>query len=109
MSHEDTIHEYYRCFRDRDRATLTRILLPGFRHVSPFGSYDDRDRMLEEIWPHVGAVHAVDIEIYGGGPGYMVRYRHSGGSPARFAEFVRFDGDHIAEIEVYVGRGPPPA
>jgi hypothetical protein len=66
--------------------------------------------MLDEIWPHVGAIHAIDIEIFGNGPGYMARYRHSDGSPARLAEFVRFDGDQIAEIEVYLGRGAmPPA
>jgi hypothetical protein len=110
MNQVDTIREYYRCFRDRDRATLERILRPDFRHLSPFGSYDNRDRMLDEIWPHVGAIHAIDIEIFGNGPGYMARYRHSGGSPARLAEFVRFDGDQIAEIEVYLGRGAmPPA
>jgi hypothetical protein len=108
MTHADIIREYYRCFRNRDRPTLERILRPDFRHLSPFGSYDDRDRMLEEIWPHVGAIYAVDIEIFGEGPSYMVRYRHSGGSPARLAEYIRFEGDQIAEIEVYLGRGAMP-
>jgi hypothetical protein len=109
MTHQEMIRDYYRCFRDRDRATLERILKPDFRHASPFGSYDSRDRMLDEIWQHVGAVHAIDIKIFGNGPDYMVRYRHSGGSPARLAEYVRFDGDQIAEIEVYPGRGAMPA
>lgn len=102
------IREYYRCFRDRDLETLRGLLTPDFRHVSPFGSFDDRDRMLEEIRPHVGKSWAVDIEIFGQGPEYMVRYRHAGESTAQLAEYIRFEGDRIAEIEVFLGRDVPP-
>lgn len=105
MSAPDLIREYYRCFKDRDRERLRELLAPDFRHISPFGTFDDRDRMLEEIWPHVGKTWATDIEVYGEGPEYLVRYRHEGESQARMAEYVRFDGDKIAEIEVYLGRG----
>ncbi len=105
MGAPDTIREYYRCFRERDLETLRGLLTPDFRHVSPFGSYGHRDRMLEEIWPHVGKTWAVDIEIFGDGPEYMVRYRLEGESAARLAEYIRLEGDRIAEIEVYPGRG----
>ncbi|MFP3943243.1 MAG: nuclear transport factor 2 family protein [Alphaproteobacteria bacterium] len=105
MDATDLIRDYYRCFKDRDRERLRELLTPDFRHVSPFGAYDDRDRMLEEIWPHVGKIWAADIEIFGQGPEYMVRYRHAGESSARLAEYIRFEGDRIAEIEVYPGRG----
>ena len=100
MDHEAAI----RCFRERDRAGLERLLTPGFRHVSPFGIHEDRDRMLDEIWPHVGRTWAVDLEIFGEGPDYMVRYRQAGAHRGALAEHIRFDGERIAEIHVYVGR-----
>lgn len=105
MQAPDLIREYYRCYKDRDRERLRELLTPDFRHISPFGTFDDRDRMLEEIWPHVGKVWAEDIQIFGEGPEYMVRYAHAGESAARLAEFIRFEGNRIAEIEVYPGRG----
>jgi ketosteroid isomerase-like protein len=108
MDHEAAIRAYYGCFAERDRAGLERLLTPDFRHISPFGVHEDRDRMLDEIWPHVGKSWAVDIEIFGAAPAFMVRYRHAGEhSGSTLAEYIRFDGDRIAEIEVYVGRDAP--
>jgi hypothetical protein len=106
MDHRTAIHAYYRAFRDRDRAALERLLTPDFRHISPFGQFDQRDRMLDAIWTSVGQHWAEDIRVYGDGPDYMVRYRHSTG--ADMAEFVRFESDRIAEIHVFMGRGAAP-
>ena len=75
-------------------------------HRSPFGSYDDRDEMLDAIWPSVGSVWAVELEIFGEGPGYMVRYSHNVDPASTHAEYIRFDGDRIAEIEVYLSKFP---
>ena len=106
MDHRSAIQAYFEAFRTRDRNMLERVLAPDMRHRSPFGQYHDRDRMLDEIWPHIGLTWAVDLEIYGDGPGYMVRYRHNvPGAPA-MAEHVRFDGDRIVEIEVYLSQLP---
>lgn len=102
MDRRAAVHAYFQAFRDRDRAALERLLTRGFLHQSPFGRYDDRDRMLDEIWPAIGRHWAEDIEIYGDGAELMVRYRHSTGS--LMAEHFRFDGDRIAAVEVYVGR-----
>ena len=102
MSHEDAIHDYFRAFRERDRPALERLLMEDFRHVSPWGIHEDRDRMLDSIWPSVGQHWAEDIRIYGTGPDYCVRYRHSAG--ARMVEYFRFEGERIAEIEVFAGR-----
>ena len=105
MDHEAAIRSYFRCFRDRDRAGLERLLTPDFRHVSPFGVWEDRDLMLDAIWPDVGRSWAEDLEIYGEGPEYMVRYRHDGEHKGgALAEHFRFDGDRIAEVRVYIGR-----
>lgn len=104
MDHAARIRDHYRCFAERDRAGLERLLVANFRHVSPFGVYDDRDRMLDEIWPHVGRTWAVDVEVFGASPAFMARYRHAGERGGSMAEWIRFEGDKIAEIEVFVGR-----
>ena len=106
MDQRAAILAYYDAFRTRNRGSLERLLAPDFHHRSPFGEYHDRDLMLDEIWPAVGQTWAVDIELFGEGPVYMVRYRHNVPGSSAMAEYVRFDGEHIAEIEVYVSRLP---
>lgn len=112
MDHRHLIESYYRSFRERDRERLRTVLSPHFHHVSSFGDWRDRDAMLEAIWPAVGQSWAVDLRIFGDAPEFMVRYRietSPGASrpPMAMAEYVRFEGDTIAEIEVYVGRELP--
>lgn len=109
MDHHAVIARYYQCFRDRDREGLREILTPDFRHVSSFGEHLDRDRMLEAIWPAVGQSWARALQIVGAAPEFMVRYEiESSSRPVtRMAEYIRFVGDRIAEIEVYVGRELP--
>jgi hypothetical protein len=101
VDQRETVAEYYRCFRERDRAALRRILTPDVRHVSPFGEHSDRDRMLDAIWPAVGTSWARNLRIFGDGPEFMVRYEveSPGRPPMSMAEYVRFDGDRIAEVE----------
>lgn len=109
MNHRQIIEQYYRAFRERDRETLRSILTPDFHHVSTFGEWRDRDAMLEAIWPAVGKTWSVNLQIFGTAPEFMVRYQHESlpgvvQSPMSMAEFIRFDGTRIAEIEVYFGR-----
>lgn len=112
MEHRQIIEGYYRAFRERDQDGLRSILTPGFHHLSSFGEWQDREAMLEAIWPGVGQSWAVNLQIFGEAPDFMVRYQHEslpGDSrpPLSMAEFIRFDGDRIAEIEVYTGRELP--
>lgn len=90
MSHREIIEGYY-------------------RHVTSSAEWRDRDAMLEAIWPGVGQSWAAQLQIFGDGPLYMERYEHESLSgarrpPMRMAEFIRFEGDMIAEIEVLFGR-----
>ena len=117
MNHHDTIERYYRAFRDRDREALQRILAPDFHFLSSFGEFHDRDAMLDAIWPSVGQTWATNLRIFGEGPEFVVLYEHAntpgmGRPPMTMAEYVRFEGPLIAQIEVFVGRplatGPAP-
>ena len=114
VNYHAAIERYYRAYRDRDRDTLESLLTPDFRFVSSFGEYRDRDSMLDDIWPGVGQAWATDLQVFGQGPEFVVVYEHET-APAvdrprmRMAEYVKFRGERIAEIEVFVGRSLDPA
>jgi len=61
MDQRSAIRAYYAAYKDRDRPTLERLLDKNLQFRSPFGDYDDRDGMLDRIWPSVGRVWAVDV------------------------------------------------
>lgn len=109
MDYRGAIERYYRAFRERDLEGLRTLLTPGFHFVSAYGEYRERDAMLEEIWPAVGQAWATDLRVFGDGPEFVVLYQHQNAPgverpPMRMAEYVRFEGDRIAAIEVFVGR-----
>ena len=109
MNHRRIIESYYRAFRDADKEALRSILVPEFHHMSSFGEWRDRDAMIEAIWPSVGSSWAANLRILGEAPEFVVRYelesRPEVGRPrTSMAEYVRFERDKIATIEVYIGR-----
>jgi hypothetical protein len=106
MDHEETIRRYYLAFKEADRKTLREITTADLAHVSEFGIYNDRDAMLDEIWPGVGKSWAEDLQIFGSYPEFMVRYSVVGGElpPRNMAEHIHFEGGCIAAIEVFIGR-----
>ena len=106
MDKREVIAEYYRCYRDRDLEALRAILTPDFRHTSSFAEYTGRDAMLAAIWPAVGQSWARDLQVIGGGSEFVARFvvESKERPPVRMAEYVRFEGDRIAEVETYLGR-----
>lgn len=107
LDYHASIKQYYRGFKDRDRAMIQAVLAPDFRFVSSFGEFNGRDAMLDAIWPSVGQTWATNLRIFGEGPEFVVLYEHAnavGAQPAMtMAEHFKFDGDHVAMIEVFVG------
>lgn len=108
MKYNRIIRQYYQSYKDADKEALRETLTADMKHTSDFATYTDRDAMIEEIWLAVGHTWAEDLRIFGSHPAFMVRYRVVGGDrPARsMAEYIRFDGEKITEIEVYMGRAP---
>ena len=109
MDYHVAIERYYRAFRERDRDTLQSLLTPDFHFVSSFGEYRERDAMLEAIWPAVGQTWARTLRVFGDGPEFVVLYEHENAPgvrrpPMRMAEYLRFEGERIAALEVFVGR-----
>lgn len=109
MDYLGAIERYYRAYRDRDRKALQALLTRDFRFISSFGEFDDRDTMLDRIWPHVGRSWATNPKVIGDGPELVAFYEHETAPGveqprARMAERIRFEGERIAEIEVFIGR-----
>lgn len=106
MKYRQTIKQYYQSFKDADKEALREILTPDFKHISDFATYTNRDEMIEEIWPAVGQTWAEDLQIFGSHPEFMVRYKVVGGErPSQNqSNYIRFEGDKITEIEVFMGR-----
>ena len=109
MDYHGAIERYYRAFRERDLDTLRSLLTPDFHFVSSFGEYRGRDDMLDAIWPAVGQTWATNLRVFGDGPEFVVLYEHEnapgvGRPPMHMAEHLRFQGERLAAIEVFVGR-----
>jgi hypothetical protein len=109
MDYHAAISRYYAAFRERDRDALRSLLTPDFHLISAFGEFRERDVMLEAIWPSVGQAWATKLRIFGDGPEFVVLYEHETAPgaqrpPMTMAEHLRFEGDRIAHIEVFVGR-----
>lgn len=106
MNYQQIIKQYYQAYKEADKQALKKMLTADFKHISEFATYTNRDEMIEEIWPEVGKSWAEDLQIFGTHPEYLVRYRVIGGDrPSRnMAEYIRFEGDKIAESEVFLGR-----
>lgn len=110
--HCHLIEAYYRAFREKDREALRALLAPDFRFVSAFAECRERETLLQDPWAAVGRRWATDISIFGSGPEYVVLYRHEPepgeeGGQVSMAERIRFKGDLIAEVELFVGRSLP--
>ena len=113
MNYHKAIEQYYRGFKDRDREMIESVLDQDFRFVSSFGEFRGRNAMLEAVWPSVGQAWATNLRIFGNGPEFVVLYEHETSPdaqrpPMTMAEHIRFAGDRIAAIEVFVGRPRAP-
>ena len=109
MDYHDVIARYYAAFRERDLEGVRALLTPDFHFVSSFGEFRGRDAMLDAIWPSVGRTWATKLRIFGDGPELVVLYEHENAPgverpPMTMAEHLRFEGERIARIEVFVGR-----
>jgi hypothetical protein len=94
---------------EKIKGPLYDLLKPDLVFISPFAVYNDRDKMIEDIWPAVGQNKAVELEIFGDRDRFMVKYRLEGQRNMALSEYIQFTGDKISRIEVYPGfeeKGP---
>lgn len=99
----------YRAFAAGDRETVEGLLAPGFVFHSPPDPRLDREGYFERCWPHSGSGTQLEFaRLIESGDELVVTYEATrvDGSRFRNTEILRFDGDLIAEAEVYFGWDP---
>jgi ketosteroid isomerase-like protein len=103
----ELIRASYDAFNNADRETMERLLAEDLSFSAPPDPHLDRAGYFERCWPHAGEPREhFEIErIFVQGDEAFVRYamRRPGGETFRNTEYFRFEGDRIAEIQVYFG------
>ena len=107
MNKKEIIRNYYNCYKNKDKESLRKLLKMDFKFKSSYAEYNDRDLMLDEIWPQVLANDnkVKDLEIFENGNKFMVKYTLELNENVSMSEYIEFEDDLISKIEVYMGKG----
>jgi hypothetical protein len=100
------VRDLYRAFASADRDSVERILADDFRFSSPLDVGLDRDGYFERCWPGAGQGQEFEfVRLLEAGDEVVVTYdmKKPGGGRGRNTEVLTFEGDRIAEVEVYFG------
>lgn len=103
----DLVRRYYGAYQSKDRQAIERLLTDDFTFTSPLDDHIDRQRYFERCWPTSETSPAFTIEkLFEQGNEALVRYKAelNSGKVFRNTELLRFDGNKIAEVDVYFGR-----
>ena len=98
--------DLYRAFAAGDREAIERILAPNLRFHSPPDPDLDRAGYFERCWPHSGNGSEFEfLRTVESGEELIVTYlgTRPDGSRFRNTEILTFEGNRVAEVEVYFG------
>ena len=102
----DLAREVYSAFAAGDRERIESLLAPGLRFHAPPDPDLDRAGYFERCWPGAGSESTFEFaRIIDAGDEVVVTYNatREDGSRFRNTEVLGFEGDQVAEIEVYFG------
>ena len=102
----DLARDVFKAFAAGDRERIESLLAPSLSFHSPPDPYLDRAGYFERCWPGSGSESTFDFaRIIEAGNEVVVTYdaTRKDGSRFRNTEVLTFDGDQVAEIEVYFG------
>ena len=110
MTHLDrsqSVRDLYRAFAAGDRGSVEAILADDFTFSSPYDVGLDLEGYFERCWaPGAGRGQELDfVRVLEVGDEVIATYEliRADGARARNTEIFTFDGDRIAEVEVYFG------
>jgi ketosteroid isomerase-like protein len=98
--------DMYRAYEQGDRSIVERLLAADFTFHAPPDPILDRDEYFERCWPNAGLIREFEfVRMFEHGDEVFVTYEStkSDGSRFRNTEILRFEGDELAEVEVYFG------
>jgi ketosteroid isomerase-like protein len=105
-SRSDIIRANFEAFVAGDRKTSEDLLAEDFTFTSPNDDAIDKATYFERCWPYHTLFASFDLEkIFEQGDEAFVLYRAvmKNGKTFRNTEFFVFEGDRIAQVNVYFG------
>jgi hypothetical protein len=103
------VMKYYLAYETKDREVVEALLTTGFLFSSPLDDHISREGYFEKCWPNSVKIRAFHIhKLFEAGSESFVLYDGELYNGVKFhnTEFIRFEGDKIAEIEVFFGSIP---
>lgn len=100
----------YRAYETRDRELIESLLGESLRFHSPPDPELDREAYFERCWPNAETLRSFEfVRVLEGDEEVVVTYEATKVDGRRFrnTEVMRFEGDRIAEVEVYFGWDLP--
>jgi ketosteroid isomerase-like protein len=107
---ERIVRACFKCYVDKDRATLEALIGEDFHFTSPLDNRIDRTTYFERCWPNSKAMAAIDIErVAVNGAQAFVTYelRMDDGRRSRNTEFFTVRNGQVTDVEVYFGWSIP--
>ena len=96
----------YRAYETGDRDLIEGLLAEDFSFHAPPDPQLDREGYFERCWPNAGLIESYElVRLFEHGDEVVVTYESTKSDGGRFrnTEILRFEGDRIAEVEVYFG------
>jgi len=102
----DIVHAYCSAYETENRALAEELLADDFVFTGPHDHAIDKATYFERCWPNNDAKHRQHVEalVVEGQRAFVTYSCESGnGDSYRNTEYLTFDGDRIATVEVYFG------
>lgn len=100
----------YRAYETRDREQIESLIADDFVFHAPPDPHLDREGYFERCWPNADLIDSYEIiRLIEHGDEVVITYETTKADGGRFrnTEVLRFEGDRIAEVEVYFGWDVP--
>ncbi len=101
----------YRAYESGNRELIESLMAPDLRFHSPPDPELDREGYFERCWPNAERLAAFEfVRLVESGEEVIVTYEATRNDGGRFrnTEVLRFEGERVAEVEVYFGWDLPP-
>jgi ketosteroid isomerase-like protein len=105
----ELVHTYFAAFVTGDRRGIEALLTPDFTFTSPSEDLIDRATYIERCWALAGTFEYHDLRsTFVANDECVVLYesKSTSGNVQRNVELLRFRGNRLASVEVFMGRPP---
>lgn len=105
----ELVNRYFAAYVTGDRRGIEALLTPDFTFTSPQEDHIDRATYVERCWALAGTYEYTDLKsVVVSDNECFVLYesKSKSGNLQRNVELLRFKGDRLQCVEVFVGRPP---